>query len=76
MKKSTTVSDEACQEAVRNGGYYWRGSWMPMTYHLTSWVKKPLLGREGANITLHQPGNDAETGGDYGAEGFIRSAVG
>jgi glutathionylspermidine synthase len=38
---------------------------------LMSWVKKPLLGREGANITLHEPGRDLETGGDYGAEGFI-----
>jgi len=38
---------------------------------LMSWVRKPLLGREGANITLHQPGRDLETGGDYGAEGFI-----
>lgn len=31
--EAATFSDEACQEAVRNGGYYWRGSWMPMTYH-------------------------------------------
>ena len=38
---------------------------------MMSWVKKPLLGREGANITLHQPGQDLETTGDYGAEGFI-----
>jgi len=38
---------------------------------LLSWVKKPLLGREGANITLHQPGKDVETAGNYGAEGFI-----
>ncbi len=38
---------------------------------LMSWVRKPLLGREGANITLHRPGQDIETGGDYGAEGFI-----
>jgi len=38
---------------------------------MMSWVRKPLLGREGANITLHQPGKDVETGGDYGAEGFI-----
>jgi glutathionylspermidine synthase len=34
------------------------------------WVKKPLLGREGANITLHQPGGHLETEGDYGDEGF------
>jgi glutathionylspermidine synthase len=38
---------------------------------LMSYVKKPLLGREGSNITLHQPGSDRETGGPYGAEGFI-----
>jgi glutathionylspermidine synthase len=38
---------------------------------MLSWVKKPLLGREGANITMHQPGQDLETGGDYGEEGFI-----
>ena len=22
----------ACQEAIRNGGYYYGGSWFPMTY--------------------------------------------
>lgn len=38
---------------------------------LRSWVKKPLLGREGANVTLHQPGLELETGGDYGSEGFV-----
>jgi glutathionylspermidine synthase len=38
---------------------------------MMSWVKKPLLGREGANITLHQPGRDLETEGDYGEEGYI-----
>jgi glutathionylspermidine synthase len=35
------------------------------------WVRKPLLGREGANITLHCPAGDISTGGDYGEEGFI-----
>jgi glutathionylspermidine synthase len=38
---------------------------------MMSWVKKPLLGREGANILVHQPGRDFETQGEYGAEGFI-----
>jgi glutathionylspermidine synthase len=36
-----------------------------------AWVRKPLLGREGANVTLHQPGRDFETAGEYGAEGFV-----
>lgn len=38
---------------------------------MTHWVRKPLLGREGANITLHQPDADIETEGDYGEEGFV-----
>jgi glutathionylspermidine synthase len=38
---------------------------------MMSWVKKPLLGREGANITLQAPGMHIETEGDYGEEGFI-----
>ncbi len=42
---------------------------------LTEWVRKPLLGREGANITLHRTGGDFETTGDYGDEGFVYQAV-
>ena len=30
---SATFNDLACQEAVTGGGYYWGGSWYPMTYH-------------------------------------------
>jgi len=42
---------------------------------MMNWVRKPLLGRKGANITWHQPGQDIETGGEYGAEGFIYQAM-
>jgi len=38
---------------------------------MTRWVRKPLLGREGANITLHGAGRDIETAGDYGEEGYV-----
>jgi len=38
---------------------------------MTRWVRKPLLGREGANITMHRPEGDFETDGAYGAEGFV-----
>ena len=38
---------------------------------MMSWVKKPLLGREGANILWHQPGKEIQTEGDYGEEGFV-----
>ncbi|MCU1336949.1 MAG: glutathionylspermidine synthase [Bryobacterales bacterium] len=42
---------------------------------MASWVRKPLLGREGANITLHGPGADIETDGEYGEEGFVYQAL-
>ncbi len=39
---------------------------------LTSYARKPLLSREGANITLVRDGDTVEeTTGDYGEEGFI-----
>jgi glutathionylspermidine synthase len=38
---------------------------------MESWVRKPLLGREGANITMHGRGSDLGTDGMYGAEGFV-----
>jgi glutathionylspermidine synthase len=40
------------------------------------WVKKPLLGREGSNVTLHRAGRELGTGGDYGKEGFVYQDVG
>jgi glutathionylspermidine synthase len=41
------------------------------------YVRKPLLSREGANITIvrgAQRGGEAETPGDYGAEGYVFQA--
>ncbi len=40
-----------------------------------SWVRKPLLGREGANVTLHNGESDLSTAGEYGEEGFVYQAV-
>src|SRR5947199_4252718 len=41
-----------------------------------SYIRKPLLAREGANITVVKDGRViAETGGDYGEEGFIYQAL-
>ena len=28
-----SFNEQACDEAVRSGGYYWNGGWVPMTYH-------------------------------------------
>ena len=34
-------------------------------------MRKPLLGREGENIILHRVGQEIETKGNYGQEGFV-----
>jgi glutathionylspermidine synthase len=42
----------------------------------TSYVRKPLYSREGANVTLVSAGNPIDQQpGPYGAEGFIRQAL-
>lgn len=39
---------------------------------LTDYVKKPILSREGANVSIVKNGNDVfQSGGEYGEEGFI-----
>jgi glutathionylspermidine synthase len=38
---------------------------------LTEYVRKPRLGREGANISIVAPGMQHETGGIYGEEGYV-----
>lgn len=38
---------------------------------LTEYVRKPRLGREGANLQIAAPGYETETGGVYGEEGFV-----
>jgi glutathionylspermidine synthase len=38
---------------------------------LTEYVRKPKLGREGANIQIVSPGSETTTGGVYGQEGYV-----
>lgn len=42
---------------------------------LTKFVRKPLLSREGSNVTIVGNGQSVSTAGPYGAEGFIYQAV-
>jgi hypothetical protein len=30
--QTAAFSEQACREAIASGGYYWRGSWVPMRY--------------------------------------------
>ena len=42
----------------------------------STYVKKPILGREGANVTYVREGSAVvDTPGEYGAEGFVYQAV-
>jgi hypothetical protein len=29
---AATFNEQACQQAVQSGGYYWQGSWLPVAY--------------------------------------------
>jgi glutathionylspermidine synthase len=40
-------------------------------HELVDYLRKPKLGREGANITVGAPGHQMETGGVYGEEGYV-----
>ena len=31
--EAATFNEQACQQAVQSGGYYYNGSWFPMAYH-------------------------------------------
>jgi len=42
---------------------------------LTDYVKKPLLSREGANLTIRRGDSTQQTDGPYGEEGFIYQAT-
>jgi len=39
------------------------------------YVRKPLLSREGANVSLRRRGGAMMTGGSYGAEGYVYQAL-
>src|SRR5690606_24257936 len=41
---------------------------------LTGYVRKPKLGREGANVRVVAAGYETEAGGVYGAEGYVYQA--
>jgi hypothetical protein len=30
--QASSFDEQACQDAVRSGGYYWGGTWVPMRY--------------------------------------------
>jgi glutathionylspermidine synthase len=43
----------------------------PFGADVGGWVKKPLLGREGSNVTIAAPGVDVTTAGPYDVTGYV-----
>lgn len=41
----------------------------------SSFVKKPIFGREGSNVTMVVKGNELTTDGSYGVEGYVYQAL-
>ncbi|MDQ1735250.1 MAG: hypothetical protein QOH56_1501 [Pseudonocardiales bacterium] len=41
---------------------------------LTEYIRKPKLGREGANVTIVKPDGTLSTAGEYGEEGYVYQA--
>lgn len=46
-------------------------AYLDSPHELTEYVRKPKLGREGANITVVGAGYETATGGVYGEEGYV-----
>jgi glutathionylspermidine synthase len=42
---------------------------------MTNFIRKPLLSREGANVTVHKGTAETSTPGPYGDEGFVYQAL-
>ena len=45
------------------------------SHNLSHYARKPLLSREGANVTIKNTDELSRTGGDYGEEGFVYQAL-
>lgn len=73
-------NDQACQDAVHSGGYYWRGTWFPMTYgypypyYYDSYRRYTSTG--GAVTTLPAGSYARPGGGGSGAAGVERGGFG
>ena len=51
------------------------GAYLDGPRGMTNFVRKPLLSREGANITLHKGASEITTPGPYGEEGYVYQAL-
>jgi hypothetical protein len=76
--QQATFSEQACDEAVRSGGYYWNGGWVPMTYHYPypyyydsyrSYVSRGGSARPAASGVYAHPSSPSISRGGFGSIG-------
>ncbi len=76
--RPATFNQEACQQAVSDGGYYWNGSWQPMLYHYPYpyyYDSYRSYVNSGGQVTAEpgrvygHPGDPAVTRGGFGETG-------
>jgi len=73
--------EEEAKAEFKNDGYERKGLALALFLNWIDWivycrfVKKPLLSREGANVTLVAGSVVEQTSGDYGKEGFVYQKV-
>jgi hypothetical protein len=78
-------NDLACQEAIRSGGYYWGGSWVPMRYsypypyyydHYRTYVVSGGHVYSSPSSSYASPSSSGVTRGGFGSTGASHSGGG
>jgi len=81
--RAQTYNDQACQDAVRNHGFYWHGTWHPMDYgsgypYYYNSYRNYTLG--GGSVTTYSEGSYARPSGAAGSAesgtGVVRGGFG
>ena len=82
--ESSYFDEQACEQAVRSGGYYWHGSWYPMVYHYPypyyydsyrTYVQRGGRIRSASPGAYSHPGSGVTRGG-FGSTGASHSSGG
>jgi hypothetical protein len=81
--ENRTFNEQACLQAVKSGGYYWNGKWVPVTYYFPyshyydshqSSVESGGQGGSAASGVAGHPGDPAVTRGGFGETGASHGA--
>jgi hypothetical protein len=83
--EASYYNDLACQDAIRSGGYYWGGSWVPMRYsypypyyydHYHTFVLRGGHVYSSPSTSYARPSSSGVTRGGFGSTGASHSGSG